>query len=87
MVADSDWPLESLQRERGARMVYRVSRQDNTVRLEGREGSRTCLFETTRPERVSRHLPAGPATQPPLWLLRRNLLPPTVCQTAPGATL
>jgi hypothetical protein len=29
-----------------AEMVYRVRRQGNAVRLEGRAGSRTCLFES-----------------------------------------
>ena len=56
MLADSDWPLESLQAHRGARMVYRVSQQDRNVRLEGRAGSRTCLFETAKPDGAARSL-------------------------------
>lgn len=61
LVSDCDWPLDSLAIERGARMVYRVSGQGRTVRLEGREGPRTCLFETTKPSRATRPLSADPA--------------------------
>lgn len=62
MVADSDWPLDSLQAHHGAKMVYRVSQRASTVRVEGRADSRTCLFETAKPERAARlllnHAPA-----------------------------
>jgi hypothetical protein len=56
MIADSDWPLESLELHHGARMVYRVSQSAAHVRVEGRAGSRTCLFETAKPERAARLL-------------------------------
>ena len=56
MVADSDWPLDSLQSHHGAKMAYRVSQNASLVRVEGRENSRTCLFETAKPERVARLL-------------------------------
>ena len=56
MVADSDWPLDSLQAHHGARMAYRVSQRASVVRVEGRAGSRTCLFETEKPERAARLL-------------------------------
>jgi hypothetical protein len=56
MVADSDWPLDSLQAQHGARMAYRVSQRAEVVRVEGRAGSQTCLFETERPERAARLL-------------------------------
>jgi len=56
MVADSDWPLDSLQLHHGAKMAYRVSQNASVVRVEGRAGSRTCLFETAKPERVARLL-------------------------------
>jgi hypothetical protein len=56
MVADSDWPLDSLQALHGSRMAYRVSEKDAKVRVEGRAGSRTCLFETEKPERAARLL-------------------------------
>ena len=56
MLADSDWPLDSLQAHHGAKMVYRVSQSAAIVRVEGRAGSRTCLFETGKPERAARFL-------------------------------
>ena len=56
LIADSDWPLDSLQSYHGANMAYRVSQSATMVRVEGRAGSRTCLFETPKPERASRLL-------------------------------
>ena len=49
LCANSDWPLESLARERGARAAYRVRSDHAGVRVEGREGLRTCLLELRRP--------------------------------------
>ena len=46
MVANSDWPLDSLQAYHGASTAYRVSRQNEKVRIDGREGARTCRFES-----------------------------------------
>lgn len=45
MYADSDWPLDSLMLDRGARTGYRVSPRRGSVRVEGREGLRRCLLE------------------------------------------
>lgn len=56
IVADSDWPIESLRAHHGAQMVYRVSQRETSVCLEGRAGSKTCLFQTEKPERVVRRL-------------------------------
>ena len=56
LCADSDWPLESLAREYGARTAYRVSGRDGTVRVEGREGGQRCLLESSSPARVARLL-------------------------------
>jgi hypothetical protein len=56
MLAESDWPLDSLQLHHGARMAYRVSHTSANVRVEGRAGSRTCVFETAKPERAARLL-------------------------------
>lgn len=70
MVADSDWPLESLQLHHGARMAYRVNQSASIVRVEGRAGSRTCLFETAKPERAARLLlQRGPCSWPAARLL------------------
>lgn len=64
MVADSDWSLESLQAERRAGMAFRVSRQGDRVRLTGRAGARTCLFDAGKPNGVARLLPAAVAAYP-----------------------
>jgi hypothetical protein len=64
MLAGNDWSLESLQADRGARMVYRVSRQRGSVRVQGRAGPRTCLFEAGKPNGVARLLPAEVAAYP-----------------------
>jgi hypothetical protein len=54
MIADSDWPLESLQAHHGATMAYRVTQEHEKVRVEGREGLRTCVIETPDPTRAAR---------------------------------
>jgi hypothetical protein len=56
MVVDSDWSLESLQSHHGAQMVFRVSQQETSVRVEGRAGWQTCLLKTAKPDRVARLL-------------------------------
>ncbi len=57
-IQHTDWPLESLAREHGARLAYRVSRASGKVRVEGRGPGRTLLLECT--------LPGVPPT-PRLW--------------------
>jgi hypothetical protein len=49
LCADSDWPLDSLMLDRGARTGYRVSPRRGSVRVEGREGSRRCVLEAALP--------------------------------------
>ena len=49
MCADSEWPLDSLMLDRGARTGYRVSPRRGSVRVEGREGLRRCLLEGALP--------------------------------------
>ena len=49
-------PLDVLQQEHGAQMIYRVTQQESRVRLEGRAGSRTCLFEAEKPDGAARIL-------------------------------
>jgi len=57
MIAESDWPLASLQAHHGARMAFRVGQTaDQRIRVEGRDGSRTCLFETAKPSGAARVL-------------------------------
>src|SRR5271156_460273 len=67
IVAESDWPLDSLQLHHGARMAYRVSQTAANVRVEGRAGSRTCVFETAPPKQAARFLlPPSPYSFPAL---------------------
>jgi hypothetical protein len=57
MIADSDWPLESLALDRGAKSAYRVTGDSfGTVRVEGREGLRRCVMETASPAQTARLL-------------------------------
>jgi hypothetical protein len=56
MCADSDWPLDSLMLDRGARTGYRVSPRRGSVRVEGREGLRRCLLEGKTASGVARML-------------------------------
>src|SRR5271170_755910 len=56
MIAGSDWPLDSLQSHHGARTAYRVSEHCSKVRVEGREGGRTCVFETESYDRAAKIL-------------------------------
>jgi len=72
MLADCDWPLESLLEHRGAGMVYRISRHGEVVRLEGRAGTRTCLFETAKPDGAAPY----PSAERPERLLRPAVFSP-----------
>lgn len=57
MIADSDWPLDSLVRERGAKAAYRVTgAHGGAIRVEGREGYRRCVMETASPAHTARLL-------------------------------
>ena len=56
LLSDSDWPLDSLARHHGARSAYRVSERAGSVRVDGREGARTCTIESATPSRTARLL-------------------------------
>ena len=56
MVANSDWPLDSLARHYGAQSAYRVSERTGSIRVEGRDGMRRCLLESVVPSRTARTL-------------------------------
>ena len=58
-VSSSDWPLESLAAEHGARMAYRVSHGHGRVRVEGRSGCRSFLLEAETPVACARRLLGG----------------------------
>ncbi len=60
VVSGSTWPLASLEAHHGARMAFRVRpTASRGVRLEGRAGSRTCLFEAAKPDGAARLLLAN----------------------------
>ena len=56
MLAESDWPLDSLAWHHGAKSSYRVSQRHGLVRVEGREGLRTCVMQSVSPEETARRL-------------------------------
>lgn len=65
MVADSDWPLESLRRERGAEMAFRVASDRGRVAVEARAAGRACRLESESPGAVWRRLLNGAPLPPP----------------------
>jgi len=56
MVADSDWPLDSLIRHHGAKSGYRVSEKTGSISVDAREGTRRCRLESVTPSHVARLL-------------------------------
>ena len=46
MIANSDWPLDSLAFHHGARAVYRVVERNGKLTVEAREGRRCCVLES-----------------------------------------
>jgi len=56
MIADSDWPLDSLAGEHGAQAAYRVIEDHQGLRVEARSGSRSCTIQSTTPRRAARLL-------------------------------
>ena len=59
MLAESDWPLASLESHYGARTLYRVSQASGQITVEGRSGHQRCRLETEHPQAVARRLLAG----------------------------
>ena len=60
MLAESDWPLASLESHYGARTLYRVSQASGRITVEGRSGLARCRLQTENPQAVARRLLAGP---------------------------
>ena len=56
MLAASDWPLDRLLEERGARAAYRVGESNGRVVVEARSGSQTCKLESESPRAVARRI-------------------------------
>jgi hypothetical protein len=53
MIADSDWPLDSLLREHGAGMAYRVKPGKDRVSVDGQDGNSSCHFEAVSPAQAA----------------------------------
>jgi hypothetical protein len=60
LVADSDWPLDSLEMNTGAAMVYRVRQQNGKVLVEGKAGAHACRLEAADSNLIARRLLANP---------------------------
>ncbi|MEP7366275.1 MAG: hypothetical protein ABI972_23705 [Acidobacteriota bacterium] len=60
MVADSDWPLDSLAAHHGAERAYRVSQQGPQVCVEGRAGARNCKVSSEPMAAVARRMLSSP---------------------------
>lgn len=73
LVAASDWPLERLRAERGARAAYRVGERHGKVRVEGCTGRLNCRLESESPRQLARRLlQATPSPLPvETWRLLR----------------
>ncbi len=67
IIAQTDWPLESLCRERGAAAGYRLVRRGGRVTVEGRSLARSCRLESQVNHSM---MPAAPPAQVQ-WLLNR----------------
>ena len=59
MLADSDWPLASLEAYHGARTLYRINQGQGRVSVDGRSGNQRCHLETEHPQAVARRLLAA----------------------------
>jgi hypothetical protein len=87
LIAETDWPLDSLLAHHGAQMVYRVRQQDETLRLEGRAGTRTCLFESEKLNGAARRLLPNTSDYQVIEARPvRGLLPAASWQALPGAS-
>ena len=56
MVADSDWPLDSLKTHHGASLAYRVRQQDGRIYVEGKDERRDIEISSDHSSRLLRRL-------------------------------
>jgi hypothetical protein len=75
VIASTDWPLDRLLSERGARAVYRIAGSNGRIELEARSASQTCKLESESPAARARRLPGFRLPIAPLPA-RTLLLPP-----------
>jgi hypothetical protein len=73
MLSDSDWPLDRLLADRGARMVYRVEGRSGRVCLEGRSAAESCRLESSSRAREALW---GPSFTPVRLLAGTSPIPP-----------
>jgi hypothetical protein len=70
MLDAAGWASASLLAEHGAKIIYRITRQRGSVRLEGRSGAETCLLRSESPAETARRLLTGAI--PPACLSREK---------------
>ena len=75
LLSDSESPLDTLQMNRGAEMIYRVTHHHGRLRVEGRSGSQTCAFESEKPEALAHRLLQPPLRGEPLAIAPTGALP------------
>ena len=56
MLQAAGWALAGLVAEHGAKTAYRVSEHAGSIRVEGREGTHTCVMESAKPAQIARFL-------------------------------
>jgi hypothetical protein len=56
LLTATDWPLEALQRERGAVEAFRVHHRADRLFVEGRAGATACLLSAAQPDGAARSL-------------------------------
>ena len=56
MYAESDWPLESLAREHGARTAFRITGAGGCVRVQAQQGPHRCVLESRSTAAIARLL-------------------------------
>jgi hypothetical protein len=83
-ISDCDWPLDSLVRERGAEMAYRVKKDSRGVRVEGQAGSQSCQFSMPVPKNAARQLLGGSVWYPAMPLAD-SMLPAGTSLLLPAA--
>ena len=79
IVDAAGWDLSALQLHSGASTVYRISRNYDGIRVEGRSGSRSCVLTAEFPAATAQRLLNSNDKQPLLWdhtrLLEAPFLP------------
>jgi len=59
MMAENDWPLDSLVGHLGANSAYRVSQIRGNIQVEGRDGTRHCRLQAVSAAETARRMLAA----------------------------